>query len=179
MKKIFVILALIAFSGAFSQEMRINNNQLRIVSNNANLPNAGGAFYPWFTLSDTLTQASTWSGIVLTGKAGEALAIGDVCYLKSDRQWWLADADSAATMPGVAISTGTISAGSSGTLLLMGRIRYDSWSLTVGGIVYPSTTKRTLTQTAPSGTGDQVQAIGIATTVHELLFTPYPILVEK
>jgi hypothetical protein len=129
--------------------------------------------------ADTLTSDHAYRGITMTGRAGETLAIGDVCYLKSDKKWWLADADSAATMPGMAISTGTISANATGTFLARGRIRDDSWNLTVGGIVYPSTTKRTLTQTPPSGSGDQTQAIGIASTTKELIFTPYPILVEK
>jgi hypothetical protein len=157
------------FPAVLLGQMNVGNNAIQISS-------TGGVTISY---GDTLTSDHTCQGITLVGRAGETLAIGDVCYLKSDKKWWLADADSAATMPGMAVATAAIATDATGTFLARGRIRDDSWSLTVGGIVYPSTTKRTLTQTAPSGTGDQVQAIGIATTVHELLFTPYPILVEK
>jgi hypothetical protein len=56
-----------------------------------------------------------YSGVSFTATAGENVAIGDVCYMKSDGKYWLAKADVATTkMPGVVIATGTISANATG-----------------------------------------------------------------
>lgn len=129
-------------------------------------------------LGELLDADSTYSGTTLVATAGEDLTFGEPCYFKSDGKLWLADADSAATMPAMAIALDSISADASGLFLSRGRVRVDAWNWTTGGIVYPSTTKRNMTQSAPDGAADQIQAVGVATDPNELLFTPYPILVE-
>jgi hypothetical protein len=125
-----------------------------------------------------LESTGTYHGEVITLTAGENLSFGEVCYIKSDGKAWLADADSASTMPGMFMAVATISADASGTFLKSGRVRLDTWNWTIGGNVYPSTTKRNMTQSPPDGSGDQVQAVGIAMSTDEVFFTPYPILVE-
>jgi hypothetical protein len=60
----------------------------------------------------------------------------------------------------------------------MGLARDDSWDWTIGGLVYASTTAGELTQTPPSGTGDQVQVLGVAYSADEISFQPSPILIE-
>ena len=57
-------------------------------------------------------------------------------------------------------------------------MRDDTWTWTVGGLIYVSTTTGTLTQTAPSGTGDQVQVVGYATHADRMYFNPSLVLVE-
>lgn len=110
--------------------------------------------------------------------AGENLAFGNFCYLKSDGKMWKADADAATTMPVSAMAAATISADSAGDFLTYGWARDDSWNLTVGGIIYASTTSGGITQTAPSGTGDYVQALGIATHADRIYFNPTYMMVK-
>jgi len=129
-------------------------------------------------LVQALTSDHTWSGITAVMTAGENLAIGDAVYAKSDGKMWKADANAAATMPVVALATGTINADATGEFLLLGFMRDDSWAWTVGGLLYGHTTPGNPTQTAPSGSGDQVQVIGVAITAHILLFNPSYELVE-
>ena len=103
---------------------------------------------------------------------GKNLVFGDFCYLNSDRKWRKADADQASTMPIAAMALGTISANAEGIFLLSGVAHDDSWSWTVGGLLYASTTAGRLTQTAPSGTRNQVQAVGVARAAPEILLNP-------
>jgi hypothetical protein len=78
------------------------------------------------------------SGIKTTLTAGEAVTIGQVCYVKSDGKAWLAKGDASTTMPGCVVALGSISANGSGAFLGRGIVRDDSWSWTVGGLLYIS-----------------------------------------
>lgn len=118
------------------------------------------------------------SGNISEETVGEAVSVGDLLYRKSDGKWWRADADAAATMPATAMAMEDISADASGDLLKLGFFRDDSWSWTVGGLLYASTTPGPPTQTAPSGSGDQVQVVGVAITATIAFFAPSPVLVE-
>lgn len=131
------------------------------------------------SIYDILNQSA--AGFVSVMTAGENLSFGDLCYRKSDGKWWKANAGSATTMPGCVVSLGTILTDDTGEFALPGSsqfIRNDSWSLTVGGLIYASTTSGGITQTAPSSTGDQVQVIGYAYTSTIINFDPSLILVE-
>ena len=63
-------------------------------------------------------------------------------------------------------------------VLLQGFARDDTWNWTPGDIIYMSTTDGALTATAPSGTGDQVQVVGIATHADRIYFNPSYVLVQ-
>lgn len=115
---------------------------------------------------------TTANGLKATFTAGETLAFGNICYVKSDGKLWKADADGTATVPGVAIALGSIAADGTGSFILNGIIRNDAWTWTVGGYVYLSTSAGDLTQTAPSGTSDVIQIVGQATHADRLLFAP-------
>lgn len=116
------------------------------------------------------------SGTTIQLVANENQAIGDVCYINADGQAQLADADAIATsVVQVMCADATIAADATGTYLLMGVARDDTWAWTVGGLVYLSTTGttgNTLTQTAPSGTDDCVVVVGVATHADRMLFRP-------
>ncbi|MBA7582333.1 hypothetical protein ES708_24261 [subsurface metagenome] len=133
-------------------------------------------------IEEALAPDLTWCGITCDGTTGENLAQFDVCYLKSDGKYWKADADAAATMPVIAIATAAISAEASGVFLLMGFVRKDAWTWTIGGLLYADEgtggTIGGMTQTAPAGTGDQVQVVGIGITADIILFNPSFELVE-
>jgi hypothetical protein len=120
----------------------------------------------------------TESGIIATLTAGEILAFGEVCYLKSDGKYWLADADTDTTMPAVVMALAAISADATGSFLKRGFVRDDTWNWTVGGLIYASTTAGAISQTAPSGGGDQVQIIGYAYSADVMFFNPQYSLLE-
>ena len=128
----------------------------------------------------------SFSGPSATMTAGEALDFGQLCYLKSDGKWWKADADAATSMPGLAIAGATIAADATGVFILPGSfIRDDSWNWTVGALIYAGSGATTshaagaINQGVPTGAGDQIQAIGIATHADRMLFVPSISLVER
>lgn len=125
------------------------------------------------TLTEALSSDHTASGLKVDLTAGESLAFGNVCYVKSDGKAWKADADAASTMPVTLMcADSSISGSASGAFLVLGFARDDSWAWTVGGVIYASTSPGGLTQTAPSGSGDQVQVVGVATHADRIMFTP-------
>lgn len=118
------------------------------------------------------------SGIISEFTAGENLTFGDFCYFKSDGKMWKSDANASTTMPVVAMAAATIAADAAGNFLMCGFARDDTWNWTVGGVLYASGTGGALTQTVPSGSGDQVQSVGIATHADRIWFLPNFQLVE-
>ena len=111
--------------------------------------------------------------------AGEAVVFGEVCYVKSDGKLWKSDADAATTMPAMFMALATIGADAAGLFMVgPGFVRDDTWAWTVGGLIYADTTAGALSQTAPTGSGDQRQVVGIATHADRMYFCPCPVLVE-
>jgi len=104
--------------------------------------------------------------------AGSAFVYGQVAYMESDGELTLADADQIATAPAIAMAIEGGSNGNPNDWLFQGFARDDSWAWTVGGTIYLSTTAGGMTQTAPSGTGDVVQVLGIATHADRMWFNP-------
>jgi len=145
------------------------------------LPLAGGTMTGDITLGDntgilipnTLTADTKYSGTTMTGTAGENVAFGNVCYMKSDGKLWKADANGTGTYPAKVIALGTISADASGTFLVLGKVRNDAWNWTIGGNIYLSTTAGDMTQTAPSATDEVIQVLGTAfPNADTILFNP-------
>lgn len=123
-------------------------------------------------INNALADDST-SGIVASFTAAESLVYGDVCYINSAGKMAKADADAIATSGAVAIARQTLSTDDTGSFLLNGIIRDDSgYAFTVGGLIYLSTTAGGITQTAPSGTDDVVQVLGVAINADKWLFNP-------
>lgn len=124
-------------------------------------------------LEDTLADDLCWSGIIIEGTAGEDLAQFETVYRKNDAKYWLAKADSANTMPVLAMAVEAISADAVGKFLLIGWIRNDAWSLTAGQSAYQSAaTAGAVTTTIPAASGNQVQRVGIALTAKIAHFNP-------
>ena len=103
---------------------------------------------------------------------GESVAFPNLLYLKSDGKWWKSDADAAASMPGLRMALESKTADQACSMLVAGRVRDDDWNWTVGGMIYASTTTGALTQTAPSGSADIVQIVGIAYHADKIIFNP-------
>lgn len=120
------------------------------------------------------------SGDTVLATAGEAVAIGDICYLKlTTGKFWKADANAEATAKGMlALATAVIAAEASGVFLVFGKYRDDTWGWTVGQELYIHTTPGNPTGTKPSGSGDIIRCIGHASAATILFFNPDQIYVE-
>jgi hypothetical protein len=139
---------------------------------------ANQAILDQFTLGAEPAAAQSATGLIEPLTVGESVAFGNLLYLKSDGKWWLADADAASTMPGMRMALESKSADAACNALVIGRVRNDSWDWTVGGLIYASTDAGGLTQTAPSGSGDQVQVVGVAFHADKMIFQPCAIIGE-
>lgn len=114
------------------------------------------------------------SGDTIIDTVGENVGRGDVVYLKADGKWWKADASGTATLPGVGLVITPGSADDTTEIMRSGVFRDDSFAYTVGAKLYVDTTPGVPTETAPSGSGDQVQAVGIAKSATVVIFDPSP-----
>lgn len=123
-------------------------------------------------LNRSLTITNTYSGITSNWTAGSDLVATNLVYINGSSQLALSDADASGTMPVVAMATGTINTGTVGTFLTYGYYCNTGWTWTVDGLIFASGTAGGLTQTAPSGSGKQVQVIGIAVSATVILFNP-------
>ena len=104
------------------------------------------------------------TGIVFSFIAGATLAIGDVVYIHTDGEVAKADADAVTSMPAVGICVSAGSDGSAVDVLVQG-IMHDTSAFdtfTVGADIFVSATAGAVTATAPSGSGDTVQKVGVA-----------------
>ncbi|KKM04532.1 hypothetical protein LCGC14_1763260, partial [marine sediment metagenome] len=129
-------------------------------------------------MDDSPTSSGTATGGVVATMTVDANSTGfrAALHMDSTGGWVEADASSATTMPCEALALET-STGSK-KVIMQGFVRDDVWGWTVGGVIYVSETTGTLTQTAPSTTGSQVQAVGFATHANRMYFNPIPILAE-
>jgi hypothetical protein len=130
-------------------------------------------------ITTNITVNETASGYEFEYAVGETVAFGEILYFNgTDGEYKLADADASTTMPAVVIALEAGDDGDTIDLLHEGFVRDDSWTWTPGGILYASTTPGAMTHTAPSGSGDQVQALGYALTAKKIYFKPNLVLVE-
>jgi len=120
------------------------------------------------------------NGIKIEGTAGGAIDLATrLIYVNSSGRWEEADADSATTMPATGISLESAAGdGSDVAVLLHGIIRNDGWAFTPGAVLYVSNTPGYVTATAPAGSGDQVQRIGVALTADVIFFNPDLTVIE-
>jgi len=132
-----------------------------------------------FTMGDTgqiifsdLAPSSdhTASGIVITSNAGSSVGIFDAVYIHSDGELHSADADAVTSMPAIGISLEAKGDGEAMKVLTQGVLRDDTYNFTPGADIFVSTTAGDITATAPSGSGDTVQKIGVALTADSVYF---------
>ncbi len=135
-------------------------------------------------LKATLPVASlttgNWQGLAATFTASSNTTIGQAVYVNNvTSKMSLACSNVTATMPSIALSTGTITADTTGTYILDGFLCNSGWTWTIGGLIYvDATTPGSLTQTAPAATGNQVQIVGVAYTATIVRVKPEFVIVE-
>lgn len=116
--------------------------------------------------------------LTVTGLLGEITRSGDYSaalqpiYLDSSFEGVAASAAASTTVPVIAMNVAT----DSDSVLMFGKARNDSWSLSPG-LVYLSTTTGGIVQTPPSGSGEVVQVIGYALASNILFFNPQQTLI--
>ena len=131
------------------------------------------------TLSGMMSADGKYSGITISGIAGDTIQFGDVCYLSDvDSRWELADATVVGTAKGklgmcVLAAAGD---GSETLMLTYGNVRADASfpTLTLNNPVFLSTTPGSVQMASPSTTGNIMRVVGHANYSVELFFNPSP-----
>lgn len=114
------------------------------------------------SLASVTSQVNSLSGLL----AGEAIAAGDACYIKSDGKAWLATgtaANAAAKVYGYAAQAATV--GEAVTLMYDVRFRYGA-GLTPGAQVFLSATAGTLSDVATTGGTAPIGVVVDVTRIH-------------
>lgn len=135
----------------------------------------GGTYPNPTVVKQSLTAAhgsdDTWTGSTISGlNAGATIAQWEVVYLGGSSTWLLADANGSGTYPARGLATAAYSNTDPAVILVHGTVRNDAWNWTPGGAIYLSGSVGTLTQTAPSTSGDKVQQVGFALTADIAFF---------
>ena len=146
----------------------------------SDLSGAGGASV---TFNEPAGDNSAGTAAIFdSATVGETVAFPNLLYLKSDGKWWKADANAATTMPGLRLALESKTADQTCSMLVAGRVRDDDWNWTLGGssgLIYASAAAvGGLVQPQPSGSGDQVQVVGVAYHADKMIFQPSPVIGE-
>lgn len=106
--------------------------------------------------------------------AGESLVFGDVCYYKSDGKMWKASANAIVGGVVLGMALESKSADQGCKFLRDGFARDDSWSWTVGILLYLSETAGAIVEFGSIGTdtNDVVQVLGFSTHATRMCFSP-------
>jgi|GEM_PF-1599819 len=122
----------------------------------------------------------TWSGLVMTLTAGEALSKYDVCYRDvTTTKVKKAQANAAGTVPALYMALADIAQDASGPFLAIGRIANSGWGWTIGDeLLVSDDVAGGMTQTLPADPGDQVQRVGMAESATVVYFKPDVTVVE-
>ena len=117
---------------------------------------------------DTPSTDHSATGIVLKMTALTGLGLMECVYIDGNGKLNEADADAVTTMPaiGLALEANSSAIDCEVKILIQGVVVDASWSFTPGADLFVGTTDDAgaVTATAPSGSGDTVQKIGVALT---------------
>jgi hypothetical protein len=156
-------------------------DQLRIAGdtifeNNVNLADAANLNIGVPLLAGT---DHTTTGMTAQMLAGGAIAAFDlVCIHTTTQEVVEADASAAATSRVIGIAPAAISDTATGTVLLQGFVRDDTWAWTTGGALYLSETAGAMTHTAPTTDGAFVQVVGVALSPDVVYINPSMDVIE-
>jgi len=169
------------------------SNNVRLAKGTANqllAMNSGATAPEWqdapssdsITVTAAPTSDTTASGVKIQLTANEAQNFGDAVYLLATGKAGIADASAIATSRVFAICTSSSVAGdATGEYTITGISRNDAWAWTVGAPIYltiTGTTQNSLSETAPSASGECVVIIGTATHADRILVNPNSAIIE-
>jgi hypothetical protein len=122
----------------------------------------------------------TCTGLTAQMLAGGSISAFDcVCIYSANGSVIKTDASAYATARAIGIAPAAISNTATGTVLLQGFIRDDSWSWTPGSPLYLSETQGAMTHTPPSTDGAFVQVVGVALTADVVYINPSMDVIER
>lgn len=127
-------------------------------------------------LDSALSADGKYNGITIAGTAGATLIFGDCVYLNDNSAWVKAKGDAESTtkaLLGICVAAANIDTPT--TILLIGMVRADVAfpSFTVGAPVFlDASTAGDLTNTAPSGSGNQIRCVGQGYDANTLWLCP-------
>ncbi len=125
------------------------------------------------------TTDHTFTGFSVQMLVGGAISAFDlVCIHSTTSEIVKADASAYATARAIGIAPAAISDTATGTILLKGFIRDDTYNWTTGATLYLSETAGALTATAPTTDGAFVQAVGIALSPDVVYINPSMDVIE-
>ena len=121
----------------------------------------------------------TFTGLSAQMLAGGAISAFDlVCVHTTTSEVVEADASAYATARVIGIAPAAISDTATGTILLQGFIRDDTWNWTPGSTLYLSETAGAMTHTAPTTDGAFVQVVGVALSPDVVYMNPSMDVIE-
>lgn len=121
------------------------------------------------------------SGLRVSLTANATIAMGDICAINTAGTLKIAKADLIANASALVLCGSAAAAGTASTCLVNGIARDDTWNWTPGQLLYLSaagTTGNTITATAPTGSDQVIQIIGVALTADIIYFIPSLVQVE-
>jgi len=132
-------------------------------------------------LPDGVSSSLKPSGIALKGVLGEDIEEGALCYLNSDKKWYISDSNNEATLPSMGICSQGASADSESFFILEGEVQYPSQlfsNIPTNGItVYSSATG--ISNDISSLPSNFIHSTGTLIDDHTLLYTPDYVIMEK
>jgi len=121
----------------------------------------------------------TYTGLSAQMLAGGAISAFDlVCIHTTTQEVVEADASAYATARVIGIAPAAISDTATGTILLHGFIRDDTWTWTTGSTLYASETAGAMTHTPPATDGAFVQVVGTALSPDVVYINPSMDVIE-
>ena len=121
----------------------------------------------------------TYTGLSVQMLAGGAISAFDlVCIHTTTQEVVEADASAYSTARVIGIAPAAISDTATGTILIHGFIRDDTWAWTAGSTLYLSETAGAMTHTAPSTDGAFVQVVGTALSPDVVYINPSMDVIE-
>lgn len=163
----------------------VQDNDLYLAGRTANFSDAGTDTKFWdrrIGLLNAPASNESGDGIFTIDTVGENVTAGEILYMAATGKYLKADADAVGTMPALVMAMEAISADAAGKLLHIGYFRHDTWTWALGAgaanLLFASITPGAMSQTAPVGSGDQVQVVGYVITEDIVFFSPSFELVE-
>lgn len=128
-------------------------------------------------ITSSLAINQTIEGITTHRSTGETLSFGDLVYVSgSFGDVYIANASASVAVPSMmmAVDSAGNTGGTTAKLLLSGFVYDAAWSWISGQKLYLSNdiSSNSMTQSAPSNTGDTVQVVGYAITEDTIYFNP-------
>ena len=114
------------------------------------------------------SQDHKGTGVVVKMTATDGVGLMEAVYINGSGKLDEADADAVGTMPAIGVALEANASGSDAVIkvLIQGVLRDDTFDFTPGADLFIGTSDNAglITETAPSGSGDTVQKVGVALT---------------